>query len=651
MASTPQSGFYSTPAFEIFRRGMVVQTIKQFRGINLYQTESSLGPDWALDCMNVIVGSDGGLHKMRYPVQLTQNGWNTTATRFVDFQQGNGTRQLVMFGPNNIQYVPPDFSAAPTLISADPANAGKWRSAQINNIMFAGNGVLMKKWTGANWWNWGVAPAGAAVQYVGTVAGNLSPLTGYEWAIAFKNSVTGDVSVASPATQQLGGGSANVSFNLQGYLPADPQIDTIIVYRTLDGGGNLYRVAEIDIATMTVTFNAATFFFNGSSIAWTDNTPDGNLDLTTQASYINFPPPVGNIIVTGQNRIFIAGIVGDPQAVAYSGYEQIFNGLAPACFPPYNRLRLPMGAESVAGLGVLETGVVAFSNTGRLYTLRGQVEDITTSSPVNFTQYLIAYDWPTGCLNHDTIAATPYGLIFLAGDKTLQIFQFPGPPTDISGPVYPILRAITPGTESQCVGTVFNWLERDWYALTCCINGAMVPNRIIFWSLAPSSGDVEIFISDISASFIGTITTPLLQRELAICSQGQIYQLPVSSDTVGGITRDLTIIPPTDNKLNAWWRSGYAGNDTPQQSRMFKHCRLATDVDATAFDLDLRFVDDEDYTFLNPLLLHRVIKDPSGKFSPGRRSKRMSVQINFPADDVSANVIEMQIAVIPTSYR
>src|SRR5271155_2804761 len=120
MSTQPQSGFYSTPAFEIFRRGLVVQTIKRFRGINLYQSAAMLGPEWALDCRNVIVGSDGGLHKMRVPSQLTQNAWNTTATRFVDFQQGNGTRQLILFGPQNIQWVPPDFSAAPVLISASP---------------------------------------------------------------------------------------------------------------------------------------------------------------------------------------------------------------------------------------------------------------------------------------------------------------------------------------------------------------------------------------------------------------------------------------------------------------------------------------------------------------------------------------------------
>src|ERR1700676_109625 len=98
--------FGSTPAFEIFRRGLNTQTIKRFRGVNAYQSVTSIGPEWALDCLNVIVPGWGGLSKFRLPVPLTAltAAGAVGPSSFWDFQQQNGTRQVIANFGNSLYY-------------------------------------------------------------------------------------------------------------------------------------------------------------------------------------------------------------------------------------------------------------------------------------------------------------------------------------------------------------------------------------------------------------------------------------------------------------------------------------------------------------------------------------------------------------------
>jgi len=365
---------------------------------------------------------------------------------------------------------------------------------------------------------------------------------------------------------------------------------------------------------------------------------------------VNNPPPVGKYVATGQGRVFIANLVGNPQEIACSGYEQILFGNPPECFPRFNRLRLQVGAESIAGVGVIQSGVVGFSQTGRMYMLRGQVEDITTSAPVVFTQYLEELPWGLGCMNHYSIAATPYGLVWLAGDKTVQFFDGRSKPTDISRPVYPLLQTITPGQESACIAAYFNWLERDWYCLLAPVGGSIAPNRIIFWSLSEDTGQTDIFVSDIQADWIGAYTSSKLQRQLLISQGGYIKQLPISADTVGGITRDETITPATSGKLNAYWRSGYFGNEQPYRSKAFRFGKLISDQDPSAFSATLRFVDDNGRTVRDPEIVGPK-KLKKTRIPIGKRAHRCSVEINFPSEDASVNVTELAVASIGTSDR
>lgn len=663
MSSAPQSGFYSTPTFELFRRGLQPSVISQFHGLNTYSTFPTLGPDWAQDLLNVIVSGSGGLSKLRLPVNLSAAipGVNVGPNSFWDFQQGNGTRQVVAQFGTSLYYYTNDLANA-FLIESNGLNAGLYSFAAANNILFGVNFQRAQKWTGQNWQMWGIAAPLNAPTLQAPIAGTLSPTVGLLYTYAYMNSVTGHVGNISNTSPSTGAG-VNQAFKPLATAPTDPQDDTLVWFRTLDGGTNQFRLCQVNLATGVVTaFTGGALVavtLGTGNLGITDNTPDNALDQLTNGPLINTPPLIGKYTAVGQGRVFIFNLQGAPQDFIYSGLEQIFLGRPEESFPPSNRLRLSIGAEEIAGGGILQAGVVAFSNTGRMYMLRGTLEDITLAVPLNFSAYLEELPWTLGCLSHYTIQSTPYGLIWVAGDKTLQMFDGHTEPIDISPAVYPLLRTITPGTENQLQSAYFNWLERDWYVLKCAVNGSQTINRLLFFAFnkAPGSDQlqgVEVFISDIPTRFqssigwVGLITSSKLQRMLCVSANGKIQQLPVSADTANGITTDFTITPPTNGVLNAYWRGGYFGQ--AGSSTLFRFGRLIADQDAASFQIGARYVDDDQFSFVTPDM-QGPFALTSPRFALNRRAVRCAIEIDFPSADAPANVLELQMHFIPTSTR
>lgn len=668
--------FLSTPTYKLFERGLNVRAIQRFRGINAYKPLTSLGPEHAQDLLNVIVGGNGQLSKMRVPQSLSPAvlGNVSGPQRIFDFQQQNGTRQVVGAFAEAINYwiwnaagTQLQFSAAgDVVVNPAPQFSSPWSFVTVQNILIGANGQVVMKWTGTDFLGVGLpTPAVAPQVTLFGVAGNLNPTFGYEWAFAWKSSGASpalqgpspvEVSTASPNSPQFGGGDANAQFQLVVQfppVPVPPDFDTIVGFRTVDGGGDLFRAVEWNVNTGAITFNAAHFQIQGAApfLTIVDNCPDANLDQTTRAPFLNSQPPVGKYLAVGQGRVVVMNLVGNPQMAAYSGYERILIGNPPECFPPNNRLLLSIGAESIAGGGIIQAGLVMFSDTDRMYMLRGQMEDITDTAPIVFTQYLIELPWKIGCFSHETIRATPYGLLWLGADKRVRLFDGHDQPVDISIPVYPILRNITPGAEANCIASYFNWLDRDWYVLLVPYNGSVTPNRIIFWSVwnNPETGsqEIDIFISNIPCDSIATITTPALQRQLVIGANGQLYTVPAATDTTGGIG-DETVYPPQAGKqLNAYWRSGYFGNDTPYRAEMWRWARLV--ADHGGFQGQVRLVDDDERPVTAPEILGPF--QWVNRLSINRKAKRCSVEIDFPAADASVNVLELQVASMPSADK
>jgi hypothetical protein len=246
--------------------------------------------------------------------------------------------------------------------------------------------------------------------------------------------------------------------------------------------------------------------------------------------------------------------------------------------------------------------------------------------------------------------ATPHGIIFWGTDRTVQLLDLTFLLRDISKPVYPVLRRATKGQEAKASGAYFNWLEREWYALTLPLDGSFSNNFIIFWGLQQDTSQMDIFLSNIQADFLSTVSTPQQQRQLLISQNGKILTLPVSQDTVNGIAQ-LNLIPATNGVLPAYYRGGYYGNDSPYRNKMYRRGLLITDQDGAGFSTTLRGVNNKEFTLVNPDLIPITPVGDDGTFEINYKYARLSVEINFPQQDVSANVLELSVGAIPTADR
>ena len=117
-----------------------------------------------------------------------------------------------------------------------------------------------------------------------------------QYGYAFKNSVTGDISNMSPATAQILL-QADSQAVVQGLGSTDEQVDTIVIYRTVQGGSTFLELAEIPAPA------------GGGSWSYTDTTPDSGLNVTIQAQVNGEGTPLprgASCMAYHLQRIFVA---------------------------------------------------------------------------------------------------------------------------------------------------------------------------------------------------------------------------------------------------------------------------------------------------------------------------------------------------------
>jgi hypothetical protein len=92
----------------------------------------------------------------------------------------------------------------------------------------------------------------------------------FQYGYAFKNSATGDISNMSPKSAAVNLIAGNETI-VQGDGSTDPQVDTIIVYRTEQGGSTFFYVGELPNPP------------SGQRWTFTDTVPDSGLTVEVQA--------------------------------------------------------------------------------------------------------------------------------------------------------------------------------------------------------------------------------------------------------------------------------------------------------------------------------------------------------------------------------
>jgi hypothetical protein len=312
-------------------------------------------------------------------------------------------------------------------------------------------------------------------------------------------------------------------------------------------------------------------------------------------------------------------------------------------FPPNNRLRLAIGSDEIAGHGVIQAGIVAFSKSNEMFMYRGTVTDRSTDAPIEYLADLEKLPWNTGCASHYSIVRTPYGMAWLASDITLKLFNGTDRPITLAGSIVPFLKRITPGQESDCRGVFFCFLEREWYLLLCAMDGSTEKNYILVTDLDPDSeSNVGSFPLKIQADAMEIVEDVNGRSHLIIMQGGQVKELIVNSDTTSGISQ---VYVATENNLPAYWRSGYFGGEGPQFMKIFRNGRLI--ADQMGFSLQHYLVNDD---FRSPDIIPFEML-VGADFFIDAKNRRLSIEIQFPVPDTAANVLELAVSHIKTSER
>jgi hypothetical protein len=174
------------------------------------------------------------------------------------------------------------------------------------------------------------------------------------YAYAFKNSLTGHVSTASPLSNPITVAASSM-ISVQGTGSDDPQVDTVQIYRTAQGGSTLLYLTEVANP--------------GASGQWSysDLTADTYLNQLIEAeiSNSNDPPPIGAIIPSyHQGRVWVAV----NNYVYASAGPDTTNGSGNESFPPANVFAFP---SQVVRLQPYTQGLLVFT-VSDTYIILGQ---------------------------------------------------------------------------------------------------------------------------------------------------------------------------------------------------------------------------------------------------------------------------------------
>lgn len=372
-------------------------------------------PDQLFDGLNVELSNYGTIIRRPGLTAFSTATLPAPVLGFYSFKKlgSPGTSETIIVMADTSTAVYSLTPTAKTLVFTKSSNAGQTTFQGVGSLLFAGNGIDLFKWNGTSTSNWGiVAPVtaptlsfvSAGLPWVGSHAYNLgdvvvdtngnkqqvttagtsgtsqptwavdqasttpdgagtlvwtnegplglSPTAGYQYVYAFKNSTTGHVSTASPASATTG---PLIGQNIQvgGLRSADAQVDKIEIFRTTDGGATYQFLADIA---------------NPVSGTWTftdtlQDTQLNNLILAPLANSNN-PPPAGltNLAYHAQR---IWGAVGN--IVYFSGGPDTTTGSGLESFPPANTFAFPSLVNRLVPLSI---GLLVFT-TSDIYLIAG----------------------------------------------------------------------------------------------------------------------------------------------------------------------------------------------------------------------------------------------------------------------------------------
>jgi hypothetical protein len=190
------------------------------------------------------------------------------------------------------------------------------------------------------------------------------------YAYSFENSVTDTISTASAESSPIIVKAGDLAV-IQGVGSTDPQVGTIVLWRTVQGGSQLFYLDEIP--NPGTTTNAGTWIY-------TDTTPDTGLNELIEAPIdgVNNPPPTG-LLALAYHLERIWGAVNN--LVYFSTGPDVTAGNGNEAWSASNVFEFP---DTVVRLFPNSSGLFVFT-TDNIYIIQG----LGTSSSAFFSTPLI----------------------------------------------------------------------------------------------------------------------------------------------------------------------------------------------------------------------------------------------------------------------
>ena len=319
--TTPNNAKLSDDAYAIYNNTAQNRLICTQYGFALPASATILGIEVLIEGN----GTSGTTAQREIQVALTKDGNNEFGDRLLELNQTSDTTQ--------------------TLGSSTDLWSTAWGQSDIDTTTF-----------GVRIWDDDATAAALNIDHVQirvyhTVGGGITASRGHQYRFVYKNSDTGHISEASPASLSTDPFTNN-QVEITGNFSADSQVDLIEVYRNADGGGVFFKVD-----TLT----------NPGSGTWTytDTTADTALGtLKAPISGLNAPPTDGmNNVVFHSGRMW--GSVDN--IVYYSGGGEILNGVPEEAWSALNFFNFP---GKVTALFPFSIGLLVFTESS-LFVIRG----------------------------------------------------------------------------------------------------------------------------------------------------------------------------------------------------------------------------------------------------------------------------------------
>lgn len=409
-------------------------------------------------------------------------------------------------------------------------------------------------------------------------------------------------------------------------LPPDPLYVEYALFRNLDDGGDWFLVDTYPVQPVGAPFAGRAVML--------DTTTDDSLANSGQTPpYDNGISPNARFLCPHLDRILATGIPGDPKAVRYTGFDSINFGRAQDTWPRYNRLTVGEGQVTPNGLGITRYGPVIFGDNKSMFIVRGSLQDITTSAVTSLSFRVDELPFQVGSYSHFAIQSTSLGIVFLADDFNLQVFDGYNAPMVIAPVLKSVLSRITPGSMDVIASEYLSYLDREWYILSIPVDGALLPNLTIVLDI--SSDNVRssgAWVCDYSIDFIKSVLNSDKTRHLILAQSQPDPVQAIGADSAGVLSELTTQFAPGQPTMpRAHWRSGYIGiadEDGVDEWAYYKVFRFQRFMTAAQFNLDAYLVDGADYTFESPL--YKRFAELDSIFSINEKCRALSIDILFP---------------------